>query len=176
MGIDHGRADVPVSQQLLDRSYIVSVLQQMSRKRMPKRVATHGAEALGFRNLGSAVDYMRSPFAGVGATVANVKSNPDQVKRMLRGTLKSLEFTVNPANREKVVGLIMVEFKLNRQDADRALTESVKAFSRDGIIPDDAVKAEIEDLRQRLKLRGEISTSQLVDYTLLKEVLAEMKR
>jgi ABC-type nitrate/sulfonate/bicarbonate transport system substrate-binding protein len=134
------------------------------------------AEALGFRNLGSAVDYMRTPFAGVGATVAKVKSNPDQVKRMLRGTLKSLEFTLNPANREKVVGLIMEEFKLVRQDADRALTESVKAFSRDGIMPDDAVKAEIEELRKRLKIKGEISISQLVDYTLLKEVLAEMKR
>lgn len=117
---------------------------------------------------------MRTPFAGVGATLAKVKSNPDQVKRMLRGTLKSLEFTVNPANREKVLGLIMEEFKLHRQQAERALTESLRAFSKDGIMPDDAVKAEIEDLRQRLRLKGEISISQLVDYTLLKEVLAEM--
>lgn len=134
------------------------------------------AEALGFRNLGSAVDYMRSPFAGVGATVAKIKSNPDQVKRMLRGTLKSLEFTVNPANREKVVGLIMAEFKIDRQDADRALTESARAFSRDGSMPDDAVMAEIEELRKRLKIKGKISISRLVDYRLLREVSAEMKR
>ncbi len=134
------------------------------------------AEALGFRNLGSAVDYMTTPFAGVGATAAKIKSNSDQVKRMLRGTVRSLEFTVNPANREKVVGLIVEEFKLDRQDADRALTESIKAFSKDGIMPDQAVKAEIDDLRKRLKIKGEISTNQLVDYMLLKEVLAEMKR
>ena len=134
------------------------------------------AEALGFRNLGSAVDYMRTPLAGVGATVAKIKSNPDQVKRMLRGTLKSLEFTLNPVNREKVVGLIMDEFKLGREDASRSLTESVKAFSRDGIVPDDALRAEIEDLRKRLKIMVDVSVSQLVDYALLKEVLAEMKR
>ena len=42
MGVDHRRTDVAVSQQLLDRSYIVSVLKQMSRKRMAKSMATCG--------------------------------------------------------------------------------------------------------------------------------------
>lgn len=134
------------------------------------------AEGMGFRNLGNAVDYLRTPFAGVGATLAKIKSNPDQVKRMLRGTLKSLDFTRDPANRDKVVDFIAEAFKLNRQEADRSLTESVRAFSKDGIMPDDAVKVEIEELRKRLKIKGEISISQLVDYTLLKEVLAETKR
>lgn len=134
------------------------------------------AEAMGFRNLGNAVDYLRTPFAGVGATMAKIKSNPDQVKRMLRGTLKSLDFTRDPANRAKVVDLIVEEFKLNRQEADRSFAESVRAFSKDGIMPEEAVKAEIEELRKRLKLKAEMSASQLVDYSLLKEVLAEMKR
>ncbi len=42
------------------------------------------AEELGFRNLGSAVDYLQTPFAGVGAADAKLKSNPSQVKRMIR--------------------------------------------------------------------------------------------
>lgn len=134
------------------------------------------AEELGFRNLGSAVDYMRTPFAGVGTTDAKIKSNPAQVKRMIRATLKTLEFTNDPANRDKVIDFIGSEFKLDRKSATGALRESAKAFSENGIMPDDAVKAEIEELRQRLKIQGAISVSQLVDYTLLKEVLAEVKR
>jgi hypothetical protein len=43
-------------------------------------------------------------------------------------------------------------------------------------MPDHAVMAEVEELRKRLKSKGEISISQLVDYALLEEVLAEMKR
>jgi ABC-type nitrate/sulfonate/bicarbonate transport system substrate-binding protein len=134
------------------------------------------AEELGFRNLGSAVDYLRTPFAGVAASDARLKSNPGQVKRMLRATLKSMEYTKESANEERVAGLLMDEFKLDRKTAGLSLREIVKAFTRDGTMPEDAVKAEIKEIREQVKLKGEVAISQLVDYRLLEEVLAEMKR
>jgi len=134
------------------------------------------AEELGFRNLGSAVDYMQTPFAGVAATEAKIKSNPGQVKRMLRSTLKSLQQTKEPANRERVIGLIVKEFNMDGKTAARSLDETLRALSDTGIMPDDAVKAEVEELQKRLKLKGEVPVSKLVDYSFLKEVLAEMKR
>jgi NitT/TauT family transport system substrate-binding protein len=134
------------------------------------------AEELGFRNLGSAVDYLRTPFAGVGASDTKLRSNPSQVKRMIRATLKGMEYTKDPANQEKVTGLLMDEFKLDRKTAGLSLREIVKAFTRDGTMPDDAVRAEIKEIREQAKLKGEIPISQLVDYKLLEEVLAEMKR
>jgi NitT/TauT family transport system substrate-binding protein len=134
------------------------------------------AEELGLRNLGSAMDYLQTPFAGLGAADTKIKANPDQVKRMIRATLKGIEFTKDPANQERVIGLLADEFKLDRKTAALSLREIVKAFTRDGKIPDDAVKAEIKEIREQAKLKGEISVSQLVDYRLLEEVLAEMKR
>jgi hypothetical protein len=38
------------------------------------------------------------------------------------------------------------------------------------------VKAEIKEIREQAKLKGEIPLSQLVDYRLLQEVLTEIKR
>ena len=134
------------------------------------------AEELGFRNLGNAVDYLQSPFAGLGATDAKMKSNPAQVKRMIRATLKGMEFTRDPANQEKVAGLLMDEFKLDRKTAGLSLREIIKAFTRDGTTSDDAVKVEIKEIREQAKIKAEIPVSQLVDYKLLQEVLAEMKR
>jgi ABC-type nitrate/sulfonate/bicarbonate transport system substrate-binding protein len=134
------------------------------------------AEELGFRNLGSAVDYLRTPFAGLGVSDAKLKSNPGQVKRMIRATLKGMEYTKDPANQERVIGLLIDEFKLDRNTAARSLQEIVKAFTRDGTMPEDAVKAEIQEIRAQVKLKGEVPVSQLVDYKLLTEVLAEMKR
>jgi len=134
------------------------------------------AEELGFRNLGSAVDYLQTPFAGVGAADAKLKSNPSQVKRMIRATLKGMEFTRDPANQERVIGLLMDEFKLDRKTAALSLREIVKVFTRDGTISEDAVKAEIKEIREQAKLKGEIPVTQLVNYRLLEEVLAEMKR
>ena len=134
------------------------------------------AEELGFRNLGSAVDYLQTPFAGLGATDAKMKSNPAQVKRMIRATLKSMEFTKDPANQEKVAGLLMDEFKLDRKTAALSLREIIKAFTRDGTTSEDAVKVEIKEIREQAKIKAEIPVNQVVDYKLLEEVLAEMKR
>lgn len=134
------------------------------------------AEELGFRNLGSAVDYLRTPFAGLGASDAKLKANPGQVKRMIRATLRGMEYTKDPANQERVIGLLVDEFKLDRNTAALSLQEIVKAFTRDGTMPEDAVKAEIKEIREQVKLKGEVPVSQLVDYKLLMEVLAEMKR
>jgi ABC-type nitrate/sulfonate/bicarbonate transport system substrate-binding protein len=134
------------------------------------------AEELGFRNLGSAVNYLRTPFAGLGASDAKLKGNPGQVKRMIRATLKAMEYTKDPANQERVIGLLVDEFKLDRKTAALSLQEIVKAFTSDGTMPEDAVKAEIKEIREQVKLKGEVPVSQLVDYKLLMEVLAEMKR
>ena len=134
------------------------------------------AEELGFRNLGSAVDYLQTPFAGVGAPDAKLKANPSQVKRMIRATLKSMEFTKDPANQEKVTGLLMDEFKLDRKAATAALLDIIKAFSKDGTTTDDAVKAEIKEIREQAKIKADVPVSQVVDYKLLEEVLAEMKK
>jgi len=134
------------------------------------------AEELGFRNLGNAVDYLQSPFAGLGVTDAKMKSKPAQVKRMIRATLKGMEFTRDPANQEKVAGLLMDEFKLDRKTAGLSLREIIKAFTRDGTTSEDAVKVEIKEIREQAKIKAEIPVSQLVDYKLLEEVLAEMKR
>jgi ABC-type nitrate/sulfonate/bicarbonate transport system substrate-binding protein len=134
------------------------------------------AEELGFRNLGSAVDYLQTPFAGVATADTKLKTNPSQVKRMIRATLKGMEFTRDPANQEKVIGLLMDEFKLDRKTAALSLRDIVNVFTRDGTIPEDAVKAEIKEIREQAKLKGEIPVSQLVNYRLLEEVLAEMKR
>ena len=134
------------------------------------------AEELGFRNLGNAVDYLRTPFAGLGASDAKLKSNPGQVKRMIRATLRGMEYTKDPANQERVIGLLVDEFKLDRNTAALSLQEIIKAFTKDGTMPEDAVKAEIKEIREQVKLKGEVPVSQLVDYKLLMEVLAEMKR
>src|ERR687892_121007 len=75
------------------------------------------AEEAGFRNLGSAVDYMQSAFAGVAATESKMKSNPSQVKRMLRATVKSVQQTKDPANRERVIKLIAKEFNMDANTA-----------------------------------------------------------
>lgn len=134
------------------------------------------AEESGFRNLGNAVDYLQTPFAGLGVTEGKMKNNPAQVKRMIRATLKTVEYTKEPANQERVVGLLVDEFKIDRKAATTALRDIIRAFSKDGTTSEDAIKVEIRDIREQAKIKNEVPVSQVLDYKLLEEVLAEMKR
>ena len=134
------------------------------------------AEEMGCRNLGNAVDYLQTPFAGLGVTDAKIKNSPAQVKRMIRATLKAVEFTRDPGNQEKVLGLLLDEFKLERKAAAAAQRDLIKAFSKDGTTAEDAVKLEIKEIREQAKIKADVPVSQVVDYKLLEEVLAEMKR
>jgi ABC-type nitrate/sulfonate/bicarbonate transport system substrate-binding protein len=134
------------------------------------------AEEIGFRILGGTADIMRSPFAGVGASDAKLRSNPSQAKRMIRATLRSMEFTRDPANLERVTGLISDDFKVERKTAELAHREIVKAFTKDGTTPDETVMAEMEVIAAQAKLKGQALIGRLVDYTILREVLGETKR
>jgi ABC-type nitrate/sulfonate/bicarbonate transport system substrate-binding protein len=119
---------------------------------------------------------MRTPFAGIGVSDTKLRSNPSQVKRMIRATFRGMDYTKEPGNLERVIAYMMEEFKLDRRTAELSYREIIKAFTKDGTSPDDAVRAEVEFLRTQTKIKGQVPIGQLVDYTLLKEVLADVKR
>lgn len=134
------------------------------------------AEETGLRNLGGTADVMRTPFAGLGASETKLRSNPSQVRRMIRATLKGMEYTQDPTNFARVVSYLMEEFKIDRKTAELSHREILKAFTKDGTTPDETVKEEIELIRAQGKIKEQVQLGQVLDYTLLKEALAEMKR
>jgi len=134
------------------------------------------AEAMGFRNLGNTVDYVKAPSNGIGTSNMKLRSNPEQVRRMIRATLKTLDFTTAPANQDQVIAYMMEDFKIDRKTAELSHREIIKAYTKNGTLPDDAVEAQIELSRIQANIKGRVPIGQVVDYTLLKDVLAETKR
>jgi len=134
------------------------------------------AEELGYRSLGNVADYLRTVLAGLGTSDARIKSNPAQVKRMVRATLRGMDFARDPANHEKVIPFVMEDFQLDRKTAEASLREIVKNLSKDGTTADEAVRGDIDFIREQNKLKTAIPLGQVVDYGILKEVLADMKR
>jgi ABC-type nitrate/sulfonate/bicarbonate transport system substrate-binding protein len=134
------------------------------------------AEELGYRSLGNVADYLRTVLAGLGTSDSRIKSNPAQVKRMVRATLRGMDFARDPANQEKVIPFIMEDFQLDRKTAEASLREIVKNLSKDGTTADEAVRGDIDFIREQNKLKTAIPLSQVVDYGILREVLGEMKR
>lgn len=91
--------------------------------------------------------------------------------------VKALMFTLdNPTHQDKVIPFIMEDFQLDRKTAEASLREIVKNFSKDGTTADEAVRGDIDFIREQNKLKTAIPLGQVVDYGILREVLAEMKR
>jgi ABC-type nitrate/sulfonate/bicarbonate transport system substrate-binding protein len=134
------------------------------------------AEELGYRSLGNVADYLRTVLAGLGTSDARIKSASAQIKRMVRASLRGMDFARDPANREKVIAFIMDDFQLDRKTAEASLREIVRNLSKDGTAADEAVRADIDFIREQNKVKTAIPLGQVVDYGILKEVLAEMKR
>jgi len=134
------------------------------------------AEELGYRSLGNVADYLHAVLAGLGTSDARIKSNPAQVKRVIRATLRGMDFARDSANQEKIIPFIMEDFQLDRKIADASLREIVKSYPKDGMTTDDAVRADIDIVREQAKIKAPIPINHVLDYSLLKEVLAEMKK
>lgn len=134
------------------------------------------AEELGYRSLGNVADYLRTVLAGLGTSDARIKSNSGQVKRIVRASLRGMDFARDPANQERVLPFIMEDFQLDRKTAEASLREIVRNLSKDGTTADEAVRGDIDFIREQNKLKTAIPLTQVVDYGILREVLGEMKR
>ena len=95
---------------------------------------------------------------------------------MVRATLRGMDFARDPANQEKVIPFIMENFQLDRKTAEAALREIVNNLSKDGTAADEAVRGDIDFIREQNKLKTAIPLAQVVDYGILREVLGEMKK
>jgi len=87
-----------------------------------------------------------------------------------------MEFARHPANQEKIVPYFMDDFQLDLKSAEASLQEIVKHYSKYGTTSEHAVRSDIELVRELNKIKTAIPISQVLDYSLLKEVLAEMKK
>jgi ABC-type nitrate/sulfonate/bicarbonate transport system substrate-binding protein len=134
------------------------------------------AEELGYRSVGNVADYLRTVLAGLGTSEARIKSHSGQVKRVVRASLRGMDFARDPANQERVLPFIMEDFQLDRKTAEASLREIVRNLSKDGTTADESVRGDIDFIREQNKLKTAIPLGQVVDYGILREVLAEMKR
>jgi ABC-type nitrate/sulfonate/bicarbonate transport system substrate-binding protein len=120
-------------------------------------------------------DVLSFPQNGFGAAVKKIQDSPDEVYGMVRATLRGFLFSLEPRNRDEVIGIIMKQWRLT----DRRLAgEMLKQFGR-GIIRDMSVKPEgmqlmIDLVREDSKVAQPFNVSQVVDFIFLEKARREL--
>ena len=129
----------------------------------------------GYNELLFVGDILSFPQNGFGASVKKIQDNPEEVYGMVRATLRGFLFSLEPRNRDEVIGIIMKQWRLN----DRRLAgEMLKQFGR-GIIRDMSVKPEgmqlmIDLVREDSKVAQPFNVAQVVDYSFLEKARREL--
>ncbi|HEY7067810.1 MAG TPA: ABC transporter substrate-binding protein [Chloroflexota bacterium] len=123
------------------------------------------AESQGYRAIAHGRDYIRSTQGGLATTTQRTQEQPDKVARTLRGTLRSIAYTLDQEN--DVVEYITTHYDLDPDTARRTYRALADGIVRNGLTALDIIEGE-------LQLAGETATGEdVVDYSALRAVLAE---
>lgn len=93
----------------------------------------------GFRRLAWGRDLLEAPQLGLATSLRKIAERPDQVQRMVRGTLRGLRYVL--ANRNETVESLAREYGLERALAEQSYDAVVGSFTRDGTMSPTAIRA-----------------------------------
>lgn len=131
------------------------------------------AEKEGFRVLVRAAEIFKDQLqAGLATSDDKIRSNPAQVKRMVRAFVRSLIFLRKEKTR--VISLIAREWKIDAEVAEKSYLAMVPTLSSDGSASEAAVQNVIEPTLKAIKSQREIPLSQVVNLSFLREVQKEL--
>lgn len=126
------------------------------------------AEDEGFRRLVYLGDLIELPLSGMAVTDQKLQTHRDQVRKVVRGTMRGTRYFKQ--NRNDTVLMLADYLRITPEQAAKAYDTSRSSFSDDGMISDKGVQLDVQLTKERLKLTKEIPLSQLVDWSLVKEI------
>jgi NitT/TauT family transport system substrate-binding protein len=126
-------------------------------------------DKLGLSNFLYFGDIVDLPLGGLGVSAEKIKSNPEQIKRMIRATLKGLRFFKN--NKEGTMEILQRHLNISSRYAGRVYDFAVRSLSEKGDVAKNSLASELRLDREALGLKQEISEAQVADWSLVRAVV-----
>jgi NitT/TauT family transport system substrate-binding protein len=131
------------------------------------------AERDGFRVLAVAGDILKDQLqAGLSTSDQKIRANPDQIRRMVRGFVKSLVFLHK--EKSKVADLIAKEWKIDSDLAQRSYQSIARTLSADGSAGEESVRRVIEQTLAANKQQKQVALAQVEDLSFLRRAQEEL--
>ncbi|MDP9129606.1 MAG: ABC transporter substrate-binding protein, partial [Candidatus Binatota bacterium] len=122
-------------------------------------------------------DVVSFPQNGFGTSVARIQQQPDEVYRMVRATLRGLQFVSDEANREQARDVMMKQWRVSDQKlAAEMLGYLKRGLAKDAVISSQAVQYFIDLTRETSNVAQPIFAAQVVDFGFLEKARKELVR
>jgi NitT/TauT family transport system substrate-binding protein len=117
-------------------------------------------------------DRLVIPQNAVIITDRKLQQSPDQVKRMIKGTIEALQFMRR--DKEEAIDIAARWMKIDRPRAKAVLDSTFPLYSADGTMTDQALQAALDVEIQRANIQKKVSITEIADRRLLLEAQKEL--
>ena len=133
------------------------------------------AQEKGYHELLFLGDIVEFPQNGFGTSEKRIRENPDEVYRMVRATLRGLQFVWDKTNQEAVTNILMKQWKVNDRKMAAEMGRQVnRVLTKDAYVKPESVQVLIDLARDSAKVTKPVSVADVVDYTFLDKARKEL--
>jgi NitT/TauT family transport system substrate-binding protein len=129
------------------------------------------ADKEGFSKLASTREYVDVPGTAVVVAADKIKKQPNTIKRFMRASLRAMKHIRD--NRTETTQLIAREFSMDQDVASLAYKQLLELLSPDGRNRVSGYQLLVDLARAAQKIERPINAAQLIDETLLDELMRE---
>lgn len=120
-------------------------------------------------------DVIEFPQNGFGTSDKKIRENPDEVYRMVRATLRGLQFVWDKSNQEAVSSVLMKQWKVNDRKMAAEMSRQVsRVLTQDASVKPESVQVLIDLARDNAKVTKPVSVSEVVDYSFVDKARKEL--
>ena len=127
----------------------------------------------GFKELIFAGKVFVQPLTGIATSTERVEKNPEQIKKMLRGFLRSLKAVKE--EKKDVVEFIGRKFGLDPATAEETHKIVLQTLSEDGTVTDALLKDLIDQTKAETGVKKDFNFRDIIDYTLVRQIHKESR-
>jgi len=139
---------------------------------VPENIIAHEK---GYNELLFLGDVVEFPQNGFGTSEKHIRENPDEVYRMVRATLRGLQFIWDKNNSEAVTNILMKQWKVNDRKMAAEMARQVgRVLTRDAYVKPESVQVLVDLARESAKVTKPVNAMDVVDYSFLDKARKEL--
>ena len=120
-------------------------------------------------------DIVRFAQNGFGTSEKKIRENPDEVYRMVRATLRGLQFVWDKNNQEAVTDVMMKQWRVtDRKMAAEMAKQVSRVLTKDAKVSPESVQELIDSQRENAKVAKTVSVADVTDYSFLDKARKEL--
>jgi NitT/TauT family transport system substrate-binding protein len=132
------------------------------------------AKRAGLRVLADVADEIELPFVGGSTTDQIMERRPDETKKVLRAGLRGIRYTLDPANRAKIVSLLSQWLELDQETAEYTYDIFKKVAAPDGTLTRSQMETLLNERKRQGKVTADIPLDKIYNFSMVQEINREL--